>query len=87
MITYEPYIEIMGWIASVLIVGSYALNITGRLSASSKTYVLANIIGGIFFVVNTYYHKAYPSMFVNVIWVIIAIYMISKKKKNNAKND
>ena len=80
-------IEIMGWIASVLIVGSYALNITGRLSASSKTYVLANIIGGIFFVVNTYYHKAYPSMFVNVIWVIIAIYMISKKKKNNAKND
>jgi hypothetical protein len=87
MITYEPYIEIMGWIASVLIVGSYALNITGKLSASSKTYVLANIIGGIFFVVNTYFHKAYPSMFVNVIWVIIAIYMISKKKKNNAKND
>jgi hypothetical protein len=83
MITYEPYIEIMGWIASVLIVGSYALNITGRLSGSSKTYVLANIIGGIFFVVNTYYHKAYPSMFVNVIWVIIAIYMISKKKSNS----
>ena len=87
MITYEPYIEIMGWIASVLIVGSYALNITGKLSASSKSYVLANIIGGIFFVVNTYFHKAYPSMFVNVIWVIIAIYMISKKKKNNVKND
>jgi len=80
-------IELMGWIASVLIVGSYALNITCKLPASSKTYVLANIIGGIFFVVNTYFHKAYPSMFVNVIWVIIAIYMISKKKKNNAKND
>lgn len=80
-------IEVLGWIASVLIVGSYALNITGKLSASSKTYVLANIIGGIFFVVNTYFHKAYPSMFVNVIWVIIAIYMISKKKKNNVKND
>ena len=76
-------IEMMGWIASVLIVGSYALNITGKLSASSKIYVLANIIGGIFFVVNTYYHHAYPSMFVNVIWVIIAIYMISKKKSNS----
>ena len=80
-------IEMLGWIASVLIVGSYALNITGKLPASSKIYVLANIIGGVFFVVNTYYHKAYPSMFVNVVWVIIAIYMISKKKKNNAKND
>jgi len=80
-------IEVLGWIASVLIVGSYALNITGKLPASSKTYVLANIIGGVFFVVNTYYHKAYPSMFVNVIWVIIAIYMISKKKKNNTNID
>ena len=76
-------IEVLGWIASVLIVGSYALNITGKLPASSKIYVLANIIGGIFFVVNTYYHNAYPSMFVNVIWVIIAIYMISKKKSKS----
>jgi hypothetical protein len=75
-------IEIMGWIASVLIVGSYALNITGKLPSSSKIYVLANIIGGILFVVNTYYHQAYPSMFVNVVWVIIAIYMISKKRVN-----
>ena len=79
----ETLIEMLGWIASVLIVGSYALNITGKLPASSKIYVLANIIGGVFFVVNTYYHKAYPSMFVNVVWVIIAIYMISKKKSNS----
>ena len=83
MMSLELLIEILGWIASVLIVGSYALNITGKLPASSKIYVLANIIGGVFFVVNTYYHKAYPSMFVNVVWVIIAIYMISKKKSNS----
>ena len=87
MMPLELLIEMLGWIASVLIVGSYALNITGKLPASSKIYVLANIIGGIFFVVNTYYHKAYPSMFVNVVWVIIAIYMISKKKKNNTNID
>ena len=83
MMRLETLIEMLGWIASVLIVGSYALNITGKLPASSKIYVLANIIGGVFFVVNTYYHKAYPSMFVNVVWVIIAIYMISKKKSNS----
>ena len=86
MMPLELLIEILGWIASVLIVGSYALNITGKLSASSKTYVLANIIGGVFFVVNTYFHKAYPSMFVNVVWVIIAIYMISKKKSKSEIN-
>ena len=74
-------VEILGWIGSVLIVGSYALNITGRLAATHKLYVLANIIGGIFFVVNTYFHQAYPSMFVNIVWVIIAILMLNKKDR------
>jgi hypothetical protein len=77
-------IEILGWIASVLIVGSYALNITGRLKANSKWYVWANIIGGLFFVINTYFHQAYPSMFVNIVWVIIAFVMIFKNKNKAA---
>jgi hypothetical protein len=77
-------IEILGWIASVLIVGSYALNITGRLKANSKWYVWANIIGGLFFVMNTYFHQAYPSMFVNIVWVIIAFVMIFKNKNRAA---
>ena len=76
-------IESLGWIASVLIVGSYALNITGRLKAESSWYILANIIGGFFFVINTYFHQAYPSMVVNFIWVIIAVVMIAKNKKKD----
>jgi hypothetical protein len=74
-------IETLGWIASVLIVGSYALNISGRLNTDSKYYIWANIVGGLFFVINTFFHAAYPSMVVNTVWVIIAIVMISKKKK------
>jgi hypothetical protein len=75
------FVEILGWVASVLIVGSYALNITGKLAAESKIYIFANVFGGLFFVINTYFHQAYPSMVVNMIWVIIAIIMIAKKKK------
>lgn len=73
------FIEILGWMASVLIVGSYALNITGKLHTESKIYVWSNIFGGLFFVINTYFHQAYPSMVVNIVWVIIAIVMILKK--------
>jgi hypothetical protein len=76
-------VESIGWIASVLIVGSYALNITGKLAAENKWYILANMIGGLFFVINTYFHQAYPSMVVNLIWVIIAIVMITKKKSKD----
>jgi hypothetical protein len=74
-------VEIMGWIGSLLIVGSYALNITGKLEATNKWYVWANIIGGFLFIINTYFHQAYPSMFVNIVWVIIAFVMIFKNKR------
>jgi hypothetical protein len=78
MSSLEIVVEVMGWTASVLIVGSYALNIWGKIHANSKPYVWANIIGGLFFVVNTYYHQAYPSMMVNIVWVIIAIGLLCK---------
>jgi hypothetical protein len=78
MTTTEIIIETLGWMASVLIVGSYALNLWGKIEANSKPYVWSNIVGGLFFVINTYYHKAYPSMMVNIIWVIIAIGLLLK---------
>lgn len=74
-------VEILGWIASVLIVGSYALNLLQKLKSDSTAYQLANIVGGIFFVINTYYHQAFPSMAVNVIWVILAGMALLKKTK------
>jgi len=72
-------IEILGWLASVLIVGAYYLNIQGKIAATSRLYILFNLLGGIFFVVNTFYHRAYPSMAVNIIWALIAVSSILKK--------
>jgi uncharacterized membrane protein len=80
----EIIIETIGWLASVLIVGSYALNLWGKIETNSKTYMWANIVVGLFFVINTYFHHAYPSMVVNIIWVIIALILLIKplfKKK------
>lgn len=76
----ETIINIIGWIASVLIVGAYFLNIRGKLSSQSKWYILANLVGGLFFIVNTIYLKAYPSAMVNVIWVIIAVASLIKPR-------
>lgn len=75
-------IETLGWIASVLIVGAYAFNLRGTLSAKDPRYIWSNIIGGIFFVVNTYHHGAYPSALVNVVWVIIALTALLRKPKS-----
>ena len=71
-------IDVLGWIASVLIVGAYFLNIRGRWSAQSKWYIICNLVGGAFFIINTAYHGAYPSALVNVVWVIIAMLSLLK---------
>lgn len=78
---YEIFVETIGWIASILIVGAFALNSFGKIPATSKLYQLANLVGGIFFIVNTVYHKAYPSAVVNVVWVIIALSALLKLRK------
>lgn len=75
------FVEIIGWIGAVLIVGAYFLNINGRLKSSSGIYILSNLFGGIFFTVNTLVHQAYPSMIVNIIWVFIAIAALFKKNR------
>jgi hypothetical protein len=72
------FIEIIGWIASLLIVGAYFLNIRGKWSAQSAKYIWCNLVGGVFFVVNTTYHEAYPSALLNVVWVIIAMLSLRK---------
>jgi hypothetical protein len=51
---------------------------TGRLTGTSRTFVILNIAGGVFLFVNTWYHQAYPSAVVNVIWTAIGLYAIGR---------
>ena len=78
----DIFIEVIGWIGAVLIVGAYFLNINGKLSSRSVIYIISNLVGGIFFTINTLVHHAYPSMLVNIIWVLIAIAALMKKDKS-----
>jgi hypothetical protein len=74
------FIDLIGWSGAVLVVGAYLLNSFGRLSATDLRYQLMNLAGGLFFIVNTAFLKAYPSMVVNIIWVLIALMALLRKK-------
>lgn len=82
----DYFIEIIGWIGAVLIVGAYFFNINGKLKSTSAVYIISNLLGGIFFTINTLVHHAYPSMIVNIIWVIIAVAALFKKDKPSQSN-
>jgi len=77
------FVEIIGWIGAVLIIGAYYLNINGKIKSSSTLYIVSNLLGGIFFTINTFVHQAYPSMIVNIIWVFIAVAALFKNERSS----
>jgi hypothetical protein len=66
-------IEIVGWAAALLILASYILVSTGRLTGQSNVYQWMNVVGAAGFVVNTWWHGALPSAVLNVVWCLVGL--------------
>jgi hypothetical protein len=67
-------IEIVGWSAAAMMVAAYVLLTSGRLSSLSPTYQWLNVLAGAGFIVNSGWNGAYPSAFLNVVWIAIGLY-------------
>ena len=67
-------IEIIGWGAAATMLTAYLLLTSGRLSSSSRLYQWLNVLAGAGFVLNSGWNGAYPSAFLNVIWMTIGLY-------------
>ena len=50
------------------------------LEGDSLVYQLLNMMGGAFLIVNSFHYKAFPSVAVNVVWIGIAIYTMTRRK-------
>lgn len=66
----------LGWIGAFLLLLAYALVSFKKLAADSLAYQGMNVVASILLAVNTLYHRAYPSSFVNIVWTLIAIFAI-----------
>lgn len=77
-------IDIIGWIGGIEVLLAYGLISSKRVDQTSFIYHLLNLTGAILLIANTIVKGAYPSAFVNIVWVGIAVYSIWKysvKKK------
>jgi hypothetical protein len=52
-----------------------------KLEGDSSTYQLLNISGSILLAANTIFYGSYPSTFVNLIWAVIAVLTIARRKR------
>ncbi|MBI4456856.1 MAG: hypothetical protein HY644_13295 [Acidobacteria bacterium] len=80
-------IEIAGWVGVAALLMAYGLISTGKVQGNSVTYQLLNMLGSVLLIVNSFYYGAYPSVGVNVAWVGIAIYALTKGRTHTINKE
>ncbi len=79
--TLKSFIEWSGWLAALLILGSYALLSFGKLQSRSPIYQWMNIVGAVGFIINCSWNGAWPSVALNVVWAGIALYALRRNSR------
>lgn len=75
-------VDVVGWVGSLALIMAYWSVSKKRIKPESFAYHSLNIGGSLLLIVNTYYYGAFPSAAVNIIWVFIGLFYISKYKIN-----
>ena len=74
-------VEIIGWAAAVLILASYVLLSLDRIEAQSFAYQGMNIAGAAGFIINSGYNGAIPSAVLNIVWMGIGLFALTRIRR------
>ncbi len=74
-------IDVIGWSGVTALLIAYGLVSTKKLEGDSTIYQLLNLAGSILLIVNSFFYGAFPSVGVNVAWVGIAIFALTRRKR------
>jgi hypothetical protein len=85
--TDKILIDIIGWTGSICVLAAYFMISLHKVTARSKIYQALNIAGSILLIVNTFFYSAYPSTFVNIVWLLIAIFALINIYRSRNTND
>jgi formate hydrogenlyase subunit 3/multisubunit Na+/H+ antiporter MnhD subunit len=80
------WIEAIGWISALLILGAYGLISAGKLEARTPLYQVMNILGAAGFVVNSGWNGALPSAAMNVVWACIGLYALARGHRSSKED-
>ena len=76
-------IDAGGWIGASFLTAAYGI-VAFRPLAERKAYHLLNIAGCLLLILNTAWHRAWPSAVTNLIWVGIGCASFLRKRAHNA---
>jgi hypothetical protein len=69
----ELVIEIAGWFAAGVLLAAYGMLSKGRLSGQGWSFQSLNVVGSLLVGLNSLAHEAWPSVSVNVVWLVIGV--------------
>ncbi len=75
------FVDVVGWAGALLLLFAYFLVSSNRLQGQSFAYQSLNIFGSSLLSVNAGYYHAFPSVFVNIVWVFIGIMTLLALRK------
>ncbi|MDH5609657.1 MAG: hypothetical protein OEY56_09255 [Cyclobacteriaceae bacterium] len=79
--TEKIVIDVLGWIGSLEVILAYALvSYKPAGAVPAGFYQWLNLTGALFLIINTLFYHAYPSAFVNMVWVVIALTALWKNR-------
>jgi hypothetical protein len=77
------FIDALGWIGAFSLLAAYFCVSFRKIAADSALYQFMNALGSLLLIVNTTYYRAFPSAFVNIVWIAIAVFARLKVRNRN----
>lgn len=74
--------ELVGTLGVTLLLIAFALNLAKKLSASSRSYLLLNVIGAALAGVSSYMIAFWPFVVLEAVWTISSLYALIKTYRN-----
>lgn len=66
-------VDYIGWTGAACLLLAYWLVSSGRVPGRSWTYQLLNVTGAVLLSVNSGYYGAFPSVGLNIVWIMVGI--------------
>ncbi|MDG2168714.1 MAG: hypothetical protein P8L44_12405 [Opitutales bacterium] len=76
-------VNCLGWFGAALLLYAYYLISKGAVKGNSPKYQFLNVIGSVLLITNSAYFRAFPSVAVNLFWIIIAFTTLFKHRRAN----
>lgn len=66
--------NLIGYVGTALIVGSYFLNQAGRLTSDDWRYPSLNLLGSLLMIVSLQFSMNWPSLAIELFWTAISLF-------------